>query len=78
MISSISVVLSPAFFKADLQGAIVLSTKLSTSCSNLALDNVLTKCFGIPSTGIMYGKLISVDGEDDNSIFAFSAPSRRR
>ena len=71
-----SVVFNPAFFNADLQGAIVLSTRLSTNFSNLYLLNVLTKCFGIPSTGMMYGKLISVEFVDDNSIFAFSADSR--
>ena len=27
-----------------------------TNCSNFALDNERTKCFGTPSTGIIYGK----------------------
>ena len=53
IISSISDVDKPALFKADLHGSIVLLTKSSINCSNLALVKLLTKCFGIPSTGIM-------------------------
>ena len=34
-------------------GLIVRLIKSSTSCSNFARVNVLTKCFGIPSTGII-------------------------
>ena len=65
----------PAFFNADLHGAIVLSTISEINCSNFARCNVLTKCFGTPSTGIMYGKLISVEVVEESSIFAFSAAS---
>ncbi len=76
--SSISEALSPESFKATLQGSSILLKRESANCSNFALDNVLTKCFGIPSTGIIYGKLISVLVELDNSILAFSAASFKR
>ena len=76
--SSISLVDKPAFFIADLHGAIVLSTISEINCSNFARDKVLTKCFGIPFTGMIYGKLISEDAVEDNSIFAFSAASFKR
>ncbi len=69
---------NPAFFIAERQGAIVRSTISEINCSNLARCNVLTKCFGTPSTGMIYGKLISVEVVDDNSIFAFSAASFKR
>ena len=75
IISSISETDILAFFKADLHGSIVRLTSESTNCSNLDLVRVLTKCFGTPSTGIIYGKLISVEDDDDNSILAFSADS---
>ena len=68
----------PAFFNAERQGAIVLSTISEINCSNFARVNVLTKCFGIPLTGMMYGKLISEEVVEDNSIFAFSAASFKR
>ena len=51
--SSISLIERPEFLIADLQGPIVLLTKLSINCSNFALVNDLTKCFGTPSTGII-------------------------
>ena len=73
--SSISETLSFASLSAFEHGSIVLSTNFWDNCSNLDLLRVLTKCFGTPSTGIIYGKLISVDVELDSSILAFSAPS---
>ena len=75
IISSISDLLSPAAFKAVLHGSIVLLTRSSISWSNLDLERVLTKCFGPLSVAVIYGRLISVWAEDDNSIFAFSAAS---
>ena len=69
---------NPAFFNALSQGAMVLRINESANCSNFARVKDFTKCFGIPSTGMMYGKLISVVVELDNSIFAFSAPSFKR
>ena len=78
IISLISEVDKPAFFKADLQGSIVLLIKLSANCSNFARVNCFTKCLGIPLTGIMYGKLISEVVVLDNSILAFSAASFKR
>ncbi|MNT65417.1 hypothetical protein D3C72_2033990 [compost metagenome] len=70
--------LKPAFFKADLQGSIVRLIKLSANCSNLARDNVRTKCLGPLASAVMYGKLISVEVVLDNSILAFSAASFKR
>ena len=58
-----------------LHGSIVARINLSASCSNLARVRVITRCCGIPSTGMMYGRLISVEVELDSSIFAFSAAS---
>ena len=75
MTSSMSPAERPAFLRADLQGAMVLSTISEINCSNFERCKVLTKCFGIPFTGIIYGRLISVEVVDDNSIFAFSAAS---
>jgi len=68
----------PAFCKALRQGSIVALISLSASCSNLARVRVLTRCFGIPFTGIIYGRLISVCVELESSIFAFSAASFKR
>ena len=76
--SSMSDVLMPASERAFLQGSIVRWIKSSQICSNLARVSVLTKCLGIPSTGMMYGRLISVEVELDNSILAFSAASFSR
>ena len=75
IISSISDTVILASFKAFLQGFNVLETSFSDNCSNLDLESVFTKCLGTPSTGIIYGKFISVEVELDNSILAFSAPS---
>ena len=77
-ISSISEIDKSAFFSAFLQGAIVLFTKSSINCSNLAFVKDLTKCFGPLAVAVTYGKLISVCAEEDNSIFAFSAASFKR
>ena len=68
----------PAAFKAAAQGSMVRLTKASTICSNLARERERTRCFGTPSTGMMYGKLISELVVLDNSIFAFSAASFKR
>ena len=76
--SSISDAENPESFNACWQGAIVALIRRSASCSNCERVKVFTKCFGTPSTGIMYGRLISDDVDDDNSIFAFSAASFRR
>src|SRR5690606_8500454 len=78
IISSISDVEYPAFLSADLQGAIVRSTKSATNDSNLARDNVRTKCLGPVASAVIYGKLISVEVVLDNSILAFSAASFKR
>ena len=40
-------------FGAERQGAIVRSTILEISCSNLERCKLLTKCLGIPFTGMM-------------------------
>ena len=76
--SSISELLKPASLIAFLQGSRQAWIKLWAKASNLARVKVLTKCLGIPSTGMMYGRLISVEVEEDNSILAFSAASFRR
>ena len=78
IISSISLLESPAAFKAVWQGSIVRFTKSAINCSNFAFVKVLTKCLGPEGVAVTYGKLISVCAEDDNSIFAFSAASRKR
>ena len=64
--------------RAFRQGSIVAWIRLSHNCSNWARVSVRTRCFGIPLTGNMYGRLISVEVELDNSIFAFSAASFNR
>src|SRR5690606_29358685 len=69
---------NPASCNDFLQGSIERFTKLSDNCSNFALVNVCTKCFGPEAVAVIYGKLISVCVEDDNSIFAFSAASFKR
>jgi hypothetical protein len=69
---------NPAFFNALRHGFIVLSTISEINCSNLDRCKVRTKCFGIPFTGIIYGRLISEDVVEDNSILAFSAASFNR
>ena len=68
----------PASRKASLQGSMVLRIRWSHSCSNLARVSDITRCCGMPLTGMMYGRLISVEVEDESSIFAFSAASFRR
>src|SRR5690554_2590295 len=73
--SSISAVDNPASCNDFLQGSIERLTKLSDNCSNFALVNVCTKCFGPDAVAVIYGKLISVCVDDDNSILAFSAAS---
>ena len=76
--SSISELLKPASDIAFLHGSRQAWIKVWAKASNLARVKVLTKCLGTPPTGIMYGKLISVLVEEDNSILAFSAASFRR
>ena len=76
--SLMSDALTFAFFNARRQGSMVACTRWSVNCSNCDRVKVLTKCFGIPSTGNMYGKLISVEVELESSILAFSAASFRR
>ncbi len=78
MISSMSLVVRPAFCRAVRHGAIVRWIRSSISCSNLARVRVLTRCAGTPFTGMMYGRLISVVVVFDSSILAFSAASFRR
>ena len=73
--SSMSDALRPASERALRHGSTVLWMRLSASCSNLALVRVLTRCLGTPSTGMMYGRLISVEVWLESSIFAFSAAS---
>ena len=70
-----SFVVSPAALSAVLQGSIVLLTKSSIRDSNFARVSVFTKCFGIPSTAVIYGRLISVLTDDESSTFAFSDAS---
>ena len=76
--SSISEVDNPASFKAFATGSIERFTKVSANCSNFARVNVFTMCFGPLAVAVMYGKLISVCEDEDNSIFAFSAASFKR
>ena len=73
--SSISEAFMLASCRAFRRGSIVAWIRLSHNCSNWARVSVRTRCFGIPLTGNMYGRLISVEVELDNSIFAFSAAS---
>jgi hypothetical protein len=61
-----------------LQGSNVLSIRLSTNDSNLALVSLRLKCFGPVLSAVINGKLISVCVADDNSHFAFSAASLTR
>ena len=76
--SSISLAERPASRRACSHGLIVAWMRLSASCSNLARVRVLTKCLGMPFTGMIYGRLISVEVVLESSILAFSAASLRR
>ena len=76
--SSISDALSPASFKACLQGPRVPWIKEAANCSNLLRVSLRTKWRGTLSFTVMYGKLMSVSLLLDNSIFAFSAASFKR
>ena len=76
--SSISFACIPASLSALRHGSMVACINRSLSCSNLARVSVVTRCCGIPSTGMMYGRLISVCVELESSIFAFSAASFKR
>ena len=60
------------------QGSMLLRNKSSQRASNLARDRLFTRCLGIPSTAVMYGRLISAVVWFESSIFAFSAASLRR
>ena len=64
-----------ASFKAFLHGSIVFSTKCEIKFSNLALVNVILRCFGPAESAVIKGRFISVCIAVDNSHFAFSAPS---
>ena len=73
--SSISLALTPASFKADLQGSMLLVIKSSTSDSNFDLVSFTFKCFGPLASAVTKGRFISVWAELESSIFAFSAAS---
>ncbi|MBA7624414.1 Chaperone protein DnaK [subsurface metagenome] len=66
---------NPASFKALIIGVSNLFKIGSINCSNLALVILIVRCFGPESVAVMYGKLISVEIEVDNSILAFSTAS---
>ena len=76
--SSISALFKPASLIAFLHGSRQAWINPWAKDSNLARVKVLTKCLGTPFTGMIYGKLISVLVEEDNSILAFSAASFKR
>ena len=76
--SLMSLVFRPASWRALRQGSMVLWIRSSHSCSNMARDNVFTRCLGMPSSCVIYGRLISVLVELESSILAFSAASLRR
>ena len=76
--SEISPVPMPASFKQFLHGCLVRSRRPPTRSSSLARVRVNAMCFGPVASAVMNGKLMSVLCADDNSIFAFSAASRRR
>ena len=73
--SSMSLTLMPASAKALRHGSIVAWMRSSHNCSNLALESLRTKCLGPLCVAVIYGRLISVSVDADNSIFAFSAAS---
>ena len=50
----------------------VRSINEAANCSNFARLSVRTKC-SPEAVAVMYGKLISVEVVDDNSILAFAA-----
>ena len=76
--SSMSFTVMLASAKALRHGSIVARIKSSHNCSNLARVSLRTKCLGPVAVAVIYGKLISVSVDDDNSILAFSAASLRR
>jgi hypothetical protein len=71
----ISAAVKPESFKATLQGSNVLSTKLDTKASSLALVNFKLTCFGPVLSAVIKGRFISVSAADESSILAFSAAS---
>ena len=77
-IQSISSYFLPAFSTATLAFSTVRSFKFFTRDSNLARESVIARFNGAPSFIEIYGRLISVCVELDNSIFAFSADSTTR
>ena len=56
----------------------VRSTKSEVISSNLARVKSISKCFGPSAPAVMKGRLMLVVNTPDNSIFAFSAASRKR
>ena len=75
IILSMSFGLSLESLIACSKGCLHLCINGSTSCSTLALVSFMLKCFGLPSTDVMNGRLISVSKTAESSIFAFSAAS---
>ena len=75
IISSISLAVIPASFKAVLQGGKVLAIKSSTSASSFALVIFKLMCLGPVLSAVIKGRLISVCSAEESSIFAFSEAS---
>lgn len=73
--SSILSLVTPASLRADSQGLMVLDKKDSVKDSSLALVKDMFKCLGPEASAVRYGRLISVEVAEDNSILAFSAAS---
>ena len=72
---SISENFIPASDRAFSTGSLVRSTKSAVIFSNSDLLSFSSKCWGPASLAVINGKFISVSLVEDNSIFAFSAPS---
>ena len=75
MISSTSLLDSPASFNAVLQGSIERFSRSATSDSSFDLVILILRCLGPDASAVIYGRLTSVCSDDESSIFAFSAAS---
>ena len=73
-----SLILRPASLRAVSQGVMLLFTKSSTNCSNLALVKSMFKCLGPSWVAVINGRFTFVFCELESSILAFSAASLRR
>lgn len=68
----------PASLMTLWNGTLQRSSRSEVSCWNWARVSFSSRCSGPSAEAVMYGRLMEVSVEDESSIFAFSAASRRR